>query len=506
VVWKALSWPIWLAAIALCAIVMMLLSLDWPLANHAPMRLYVAREILSGAAPYRDIVDLHTPGTNLIHMLELLTFGFGDLPYRVFDLLYLALIDLGAAEIAYVAGWPGAVLAASLITIMHLANGTKAAGDTDFLLVLPLMISAACFLAAAQSQRRTMLFAAGLAAGFAVIVKISAIAFPFFLLAILVWTFARAGLGSALTAFIAGALMAPAGVLAWLSYVDGLDAYLIAAGPLSSFYDTVERLSLAWEVIRLARDGLPMALPFVPVAILLVLALWLARNHLPLLPMLLSAVGMATGLVIVAIFPKDLEFGLYTLIDFTLLLASLCCGALLASGQRGRRAAGIGLLIVALVTLPMLAQRYRAEAAAWPANSVSAALVGDLRELVPADAQVQVLDDMLGGIDALLRLNKTQPTGFPYDYPLFMRVGSPQTTQFRTRFLSEMAQMPPAAIVVTNIPWWNYENFTPGYSRLATWPELEALLARDYALAVERGGFAYLRHTGYRLYVRKAAP
>jgi hypothetical protein len=215
---------------------------------------------------------------------------------------------------------------------------------------------------------------------------------------------------------------------------------------------------------------------------------------------------MATGLIIVAIFPKDLEYGLYTLIDFTLVLASLCCGALLASGLRGRRAAAVGLLVIAVVTLPISIQRYRAEEAGWPRNAVSAAIVTDLRNLVPGDAPVQILDDMLAGIDAVLRLDKRQPTSFPYDFPLFMRVGSPQTTQFRAQFLAELARRPPAAIVITDIPWWNYEAYTPGYSRLATWPELENLLARHYRLAAERAGFAYLRNTGYRIYVRQAGP
>lgn len=499
-----MSWRLWLGLISLCAVVMTLDSLDWPIANHAPMRLYVAREILAGAVPYRDIVDLHTPGTDLLHMMAVLAFGIGDFSYRVFDLVYLLATDLAAMEIVSAAGWPAALLAALLITIVHLANGPKAVGDADFLLVLPLMISSACFLSAMGTRKLLPLLLCGLAAGFAITIKTSTAAFPLLLLPVLVWIVRRdSRLFSSALAFLAGVVAAPLAVLAWLAQMDALAAYVIAVRELTPLYDGIERLSLAWEVIRLARDSLPVLLPFLPIVVLCVLALIFARARIFTLPALIACVGIASGLVIVAIYPRDLEYGLYTLIDFAIVLAALCCGALLSAGPRGSRAAGLGLLFIAITTVPMAVHRFRAEEAGWPKNEVSASIVSDLERLVPADSQVQIMDDMLAGIDAVLRLSKTQPTSFPYDYPLFMRVGSPYTTQFRTRFLAEITHTPPAAIVVTDIPWWNYEALTPGYSRLATWPELEALLARDYELKVERKDFPYLRKTGYRIYVRR---
>lgn len=55
---RALSWPFWLALLGGCAVVLVAFSLDWGLARHAPARLYIAREILRGHAPYLQIVDL----------------------------------------------------------------------------------------------------------------------------------------------------------------------------------------------------------------------------------------------------------------------------------------------------------------------------------------------------------------------------------------------------------------------------------------------------------------
>ncbi len=65
-------------------------SLGWPLIHDAPIMHYIAWLMAQGAVPYRDAFDMNLPGVYLIHRAVLLIAGPGDLPWRVFDLAWLA--------------------------------------------------------------------------------------------------------------------------------------------------------------------------------------------------------------------------------------------------------------------------------------------------------------------------------------------------------------------------------------------------------------------------------
>jgi hypothetical protein len=102
-----------------------------------------------------------------------------------------------------------------------------------------------------------------------------------------------------------------------------------------------------------------------------------------------------------------------------------------------------------------------------------------------------VLDVTEGGIHALLRLQLRQPTRFLYDFHFFHNETAPRIQALRAELVRGLERGRPAAVVVLRDSWRER-----GYDRLARFPELGALLARDYALAVQGDD--------YRIYAKRS--
>jgi hypothetical protein len=446
---------------------------------------------------------MNSPGTLLLHAAALLVFGIGDAGWRAFDLCYLAATCIAAYALARPAGWPAGLLAAILVALLHLSGGPSAAGDPEFLVVLPLLASAACLVQGLPKRGLALVLLGGIAAGTAIAVKLSAIYFALMVLPVVAWQAARSGrLIITLLAFLIGTIAIPLGIALWLRSIHAIWPYITMVRELQPFYDSVQRLSLAWEVVRLVKGIWPYVLGYASVFVWIVAALSLARARIPALTVILCLVGLVSGTIMVAIFPKDFEDYLYTFLTFGLVLSAVGFGALNAGGDWARRVAAVGLIGLVAFTLPQQVARYRHEAAIWPRNPVRPAIMADLERLVPGDARVQVLEDFLAANDAVLHLGRRHATSFIYDYFLFMHPSTQMTQQMRTRFLDEIGREPPAAIVVAHFPWWDYDSGTPGFKRLESWSALQAYLARDYRLAVERTGLPYQGGSGYRIYVR----
>jgi hypothetical protein len=100
------------------------------------------------------------------------------------------------------------------------------------------------------------------------------------------------------------------------------------------------------------------------------------------------------------------------------------------------------------------------------------------------------MDTTAGGLHALLRIERREPTRFLYDFPFFHDVADPRIQAMRAELVAELERMRPAAVVVMRETWPR-----PGYERLDEFPALRDLLARDYPLAVDGDG--------YRIYAKR---
>jgi len=477
-------------------------SLGWPLIHDAPLMHYVAWLIGQGAVPYRDVFDMNVPGAYAVHLAVLRMLGEGDLAWRLFDLGWL--VATAALLAAYCRGAAGPVAgagAAVLFALFHLAGGAWRAGQRDFLLCVFLVAGAYGVARSWETGGALMpLLWGGAALGAAVALK------PQAALLLAGWSVAaaarrrRAG-GSAVAgaaALLGAGLAVPAVFMAWLAWRGGLGPFLeILGGYVLPLYGAVARVPW-WKAIGWHPYGWPL---LAGLSALAVVGLWRGRRGTGAARAWLALSGAAYGAAHFAIQGKGWEYHLYPLGAFLCLLAGLAVAPAAPRapapapgvGARAGRAAVAALLAVTVAVIG--AKGVDALDAPWIAakQRVVAALVEDLARIAPPGAAVQVMDTTAGGIHALLCLHRREPTRFIYDFHFFHDESDARIQALRREFVAALAAAPPAAVVVMRDTWP-----AVGYERLAQFPEVSALLADRYALALERDS------EGYRIYAKRS--
>jgi hypothetical protein len=474
-------------------------SLGWPLVHDAPLMHYAAWLIAGGAVPYRDFFDMNLPGAHLLHAALLATAGPGHLAWRLFDLAWLAvtawLVSVYGARLAD--RWAG-LAGGLLFALYHVAGGAWRVGQRDFLLCLFLLAGAhgtARFLE--RGGARTPLLWAGLCLGAGVTIKPYAAAF-WLACAVAAGMAARRLGRSALgpvTLMLGAGLVGPALVFGWLAWRGGLPAFVeIFTGYVIPLYTRVGD-ALMWQAMGYHGYG------WAALALLSLLALlgaWAPLEDPRRFRQALALAGVGYGALHFALQRKGWEYHLYPLAVF------LCAAAPAALARaRPEAAPRAAVRLTRPVALTALAATFAVlgvkgadalepEWIAAKARRVEA-VTRDLAPLVPPGGTVQVLDTTEGGIHALLRLGLRQPTRYLYDFPFFHDVGNSRIERLRRDFAGRLGAYPPAAVVVFRDTWHR-----PGYERLAEFPAVEELLARRYALAIDRGE--------YRIYAKRSDP
>jgi hypothetical protein len=118
------------------------------------------------------------------------------------------------------------------------------------------------------------------------------------------------------------------------------------------------------------------------------------------------------------------------------------------------------------------------------------ALVADLTARSKPGDLVQVLDTTEGGVHALLRARRAEPTRFLYDFHFFHDPDAPMIRRLRSELLRDLRARPPALVVLWEAGWP-----AGGYERMDAFPELGDWLAGGYEMA--RQG------DGYRIYAKR---
>jgi hypothetical protein len=478
-------------------------SLGWPLVHDAPLMHYVAWLLNQGGVPYRDAFDMNVPGVYALHSAVLLTAGSGDLAWRLFDLLWLALTaGLLAACVRPFGAWPAAG-AALLFALYHLSGGAWRAGQRDFLLCAFLLGGA---LLASNAVERGLaprrLLVAGVCLGAAVTVKPHAALYWLACMAVAAWGARQAG-RSALTAasvVFTGGLLAPLLAVAWLDSRGALTPFLAIVGDyLVPLYGRVGRASpataLGWYRFGWVTWALLLAIGVLACAAPLARRLDGRRALLVL--------GALYGVVHFVLQGKGWEYHLYPLAAFLIALlpvalhaarSRVAVPAARAAGGPARARLAAGLALAAWVTLVVLlgVKGVAALDEGWTSRKAARvdAIARDLARLVPPRGTVQVMDTTSGGIHALLRLGLRQPTRFIYDFHFFHDEADPRIRRLRAELVEGLAARPPAAVVVLEDDW-----IRPGYARLDGFPEMARWLADGYTLAAEGDG--------YRIYAKR---
>jgi hypothetical protein len=445
-------------------------SLDWPLVHDAPLMHYVAWRIAEGAVPYRDLFDMNFPGVYLLHLLVVRTLGVGDLPWRLFDLAWLASAALAAAAFAAPWGRLAAGVAAGSLTLYHLAGGAWQAGQRDFLLC-PLLLLGALgvtrWLERTSGTRRRDLAWGGLALGASMTIKPHTLALAAALGVMIAVTAWRSGSGVAgpLACFVAGAAAAPMAVALWLALAGALPAWrAIVFDYLIPLYSRLGRAApnvyRAWIWIPIAGGVL------LSVGSALAAGRFRARHAV-------AAIGVVYGVAHFIGQGKGWEYHLYPLAAFALVLPTAEIRPALS--RLGRPAAVPLLLSVALTLVLLTGKAMAVSPAGWERAKAEAArrLADELAPRLGPGDTVQVLDTTAGGIHALLRLGVREPTRFLYDFHFFHDTDQPAIRALRAELVQGLDAHPPRLIVVFEKGWP-----AGGWERLDSFPALRERLAR----------------------------
>lgn len=183
----------WLELLGLTVACVVIVLIAWPALSEPPGRdqgiyLYAGRQILSGAAPHRDIFDQRPPGTVLVYALGMGLFGESMRAVRSLDLIWCLL----SAGVIYLIGWRtfgrwAGIWAALLFGVSYelLFNWWDSAA-CDGLMILPLALAVYSSALGEERGRPLAYLAAGFFLGLAMWFKPSAagIALPLGLVAI----------------------------------------------------------------------------------------------------------------------------------------------------------------------------------------------------------------------------------------------------------------------------------------------------------------------------------
>ncbi len=435
-----------------------LISLHWPLVGDAAMFQFAGAQFLMGAVPYRDFIDMNMPLVYALHAAIIYVAGMGDFPFRLCDLACSLIIGLLAAALVWPAGRILATLAALTIIAAHLLSGPPAAGQRDYLLLVPALAAVLCIILASEKPARAtlLLFAAGSCIGFGVILKPTAI----LLIALAAlnppWLLRR------VIALFAGVALVGLVTLAALAHLGSLLPFFYDAHTYSPFYAKFAHKTLASltvtavEQLVLQAGGLGLAAIY---------GVRFIRNRRARI-----LLGFAIfGLIHYVIQGKGFFYHLYPLIA-----AVICLGAwTLARSPRNLALAVLAISFVVFAARGMQAVGY----AQTPGQQLmpapaTAEMQAALTAHLPPGSRVEMLDISGGAFLAMARSGMRQANPFAYWFFL-----DPGRQIWRDQFMAQIKSQPPAAFLVTNsmLPAQNFD-------AVDKWPALSAELACCYVL------------------------
>jgi hypothetical protein len=500
------------------------LSLHWPLVGDSTLLHYSVFLLRHGFAPYAQLVDINLPGTYAFEWLVVRLFGYGALPWRLFD--FSLLLALGGASLALLrahdAQWPrasrwlAALWVMTVFALLHGRDGFTDLGQRDLLMTALLGVAYVFFFRALVAQARhasAWLLGCGLAIGVAATIKPTAL----LLLPVLLVLYipdrrdgARSARRSSMAAF-AGAALPVAAMLIYLLREHALGAFVRIMTKLVPLHSSLFRHS---AVALLGGTISSVMLPFVVLGLpaLLYSRPWrFARGRAVL-------AGFAFGVLSFVVQGRGYPYHRYPSEFFLLLLYAR---AFAAAGRAGiersplhrrlwKTSAGLAVLFSVAAILPnALASMHRLTPAQ---DSFDTALASALQQRGGAtlSGHVQCVDMAGGCVTTLLRLRLVQSTGFLYDCYALAPVRPEfvaEQQRYRQAWLAALRRTQPALLIVSS------DECGPAdfrYTKLTRWPAFADLLQKDYRLADQWSpqrtenwyGHPALPY-GFRLYERK---
>lgn len=475
----------------------------WPLFGDASLIHYICFLMDHGMSLYKDLGDMNMPGVFLLEWTWMHAAGGGDLAWRIYDFLLLAVASGAITMILYPYDWFAAVFASALLALVHGRDGLAQVGQRDLEMAV-LAIAATAFLM--QSLRKEKPWYAslfGLFAGMAVTIKPTLLPLIGFL--------------ACVSFFVLRQRRKPIVGYAWRSFIPFLIApsvcvfFLVKNGILSSFWEGLHGIvpyyaSLGHKPIGFLLDH--SISPLLPLVVVWCIAIVAARVRFTWERVMLFA-GVVFGLVSYVVQARGYPYYRYPLLVFLLPLISMDLSAVLRVPGWKAWLAGMGVAFGSFYLAP--ASAYLTHQYEWWNLDFIDSLSRDLKQLGGADlsGHMQCIDSVSGCGTALYRLRLVQSTGVLSDFLLFGPGSVPVVQKTRAELLHKSETDPPRVLVVSGGLHIDGPN---GFRKLQLWPELGQLLSDRYCLAKQwdatRPHRAWSRREvsdSYRIYLLRAS-
>jgi Dolichyl-phosphate-mannose-protein mannosyltransferase len=499
--WLGIAVMVASAALFVSAVIV---TRHWPMAGDAFLTHYSAFLLDRGFAPYRDIININTPGCLLFDWGVIHIVGPGSVAWRIVDVALLAISTCAMVVIAKPYAWAAGLAGGAILFAIHVRDGIDQAGERDLILAALLLVACACVFEALRRDQAIDSLISGLAAGAGLLIKPTAAIWILGVVLLEGYALRKkpTRMGRHLSMFVLGNLVSLTLALLFLHRYHAVGAFIDIARGLVVYHAGVDRLSTTWLLAHpIPSAWFPVALAWIYLAV--VVRGW---NKFEKSIVIFS---IAFGVASFVLQGKGFPYHRYPAEAF--LLLALGIDAAVALRARGtQRVVAATVLIYALGVLApesvVRASRYD-----WKNQDFSHSLTADLDSLGGArlSGTIQCMDTFGGCIGTLYNMKLVQATGFLYDCYFFHQPQSAVSTAMRTRFLSAMEASPPNVIVVTN----QYCFTDPGgYHKLDTWPAFLSWLGENYDLHPEMepgrdvNWWPHPRpEVGYRIYLRRAA-
>jgi hypothetical protein len=514
------------ASLIASALVFFLWTWRWPLLGDASLMHYMSFLMERGWAPYRQLGDMNMPGSFLIEMAVMRTFGMGDLAWRFFDFTLLAVASASFFVVAKTPGalfktvpssWVGnaaaespflpALFSASLFILIHGRDGLSEGGQRDLTMAVCLLAATAFLFLSVRKRSLWPAAAVGLLSGIAATIKptalpltVAQLALAFYAVRtskIVILSEARSAeskdlrLSFAMTAS-AAYLIAPTLAVAFVLHEHALTAFFAGFHGIVPFYASLGHRPLSFVVLHSVSPLLPIVIVWlVALAIQRKIVYWSPdweRNVLLL--------GVLFGLFNCVVQQRALPYYRYPLLAFLLpLIAGDLFEALhnpSASANSVPRKAARCLSLAALVfgslflapQSAVLIHRYQ-----WWNIEFISTLQQNLATLGgPAlSGRIQCIDSISGCGNVLYRMRLEPATGVLSDFLLFGQAGQdpesvPIVRQTRAEFSAAILAHPPKVIIVTS---HLHIDGPDNFEKLARWPAFADFLATRYTLRTQ---------------------
>ena len=494
----------WLCCLAFLALFgyYIAVSLRWPIVWDAQVMHYVRFLLTRGLQPYSEITDMNMPGTYLTEGWAMAVFGWGDVAWRVYEFFLLAVLTASCMVIGGSRRWFAGIFAGTFFLAMHASEGPLFAVERDEVMLVLLLASVAVFFLSMRRNLAWLMLPCGLLIGLAMSIKPTSLLMDF---ALLVMAYV-----------IMHRRKQPAGAFVLWGLLGNVAIGLLMFGflvyhhALSGFFFILRTVLPAYGHSNNAAGAPHLLRHFMPPALLPLLALALLAAALSRKPAdwerLTLWIGVLAGAISYFLQDKGAPYHRYMFVVFLALWIGWELAEALQRQAIAPRIVGVlGSLALFLIVVPYyVAIVHRDAPKGRDPAQLAFALDRDLNQLGgnQLQRQVECLDLVNGCLNALYRMRLVGNTGMTGDLLLFDPQDGPATVYYR-KWLQTLQSADPANVVVLGDEW--YQNSTPSFSKIDTWPQYANFLRTGYVPVVERHFEAGNTHA-YRIYLRKGSP